>query len=118
MEQNDIREIAAHQNEVGKTQIEERIFNIRGRQVMIDRDLALLYGVETKRLNEQVKRNIERFPEDFMFQFTLCLYGKRHSHAQQRVEKRDCYRREHQDHAHIHKDPEISTSRLQSAESC
>lgn len=35
---------------------------------MIDRDLALLYGVETKRLNEQVKRNIERFPEDFMFQ--------------------------------------------------
>ena len=70
MEQNDIREIAAHQNEVGKTQIEERIFNIRGRQVMIDRDLALLYGVETKRLNEQVKRNIERFPEDFMFQLT------------------------------------------------
>ena len=37
---------------------------------MIDRDLALLYGVETKRLNEQVKRNIERFPEDFMFQLT------------------------------------------------
>ena len=41
---------------------------IRGQQVMIDRDLALLYGVETKRLNEQVKRNIERFPDDFMFQ--------------------------------------------------
>ena len=42
---------------------------------MIDKDLALLYGVETKRLNEQVKRNIERFPEDFMFQLTLeeCL---------------------------------------------
>ena len=71
MELTGIREIAAHQNEVGKTQIEERIFNIRGRQVMIDRDLALLYGVETKRLNEQVKRNIERFPEDFMFQLTL-----------------------------------------------
>jgi len=70
MELTGIREIAAHQNEVGKTQIEERIFNIRGRQVMIDRDLALLYGVETKRLNEQVKRNIERFPEDFMFQLT------------------------------------------------
>ena len=50
--------------------IEERIFSIRGRQVMIDKDLALLYGVETKRLNEQVKRNIERFPEDFMFQLT------------------------------------------------
>ena len=41
---------------------------IRGQQVMIDRDLAQLYGVETKRLNEQVKRNIERFPDDFMFQ--------------------------------------------------
>ena len=37
---------------------------------MLDRDLARLYGVETKRLNEQVKRNIERFPEDFMFQLT------------------------------------------------
>ncbi|MBE6251675.1 MAG: ORF6N domain-containing protein [Bacteroidales bacterium] len=57
------------------TSIEERIFNIRGKQVMIDKDLALLYGVETKRLNEQVKRNIERFPEDFMFQLTMeeCL---------------------------------------------
>ena len=55
--------------------IEERIFNIRGKQVMIDKDLALLYRVETKRLNEQVKRNIERFPEDFMFQLTMeeCL---------------------------------------------
>ena len=75
MEQKDIREIVAHQNEEGKTQIEERIFTIRGKQVMIDKDLALLYGVETKRLNEQVKRNIERFPEDFMFQLTLeeCL---------------------------------------------
>ena len=50
--------------------IEERIFTIREKQVMIDKDLALLYGVETKRLNEQVKRNIERFPEDFMFQLT------------------------------------------------
>ena len=57
------------------TKIEERIFTIRGKQVMIDKDLALLYGVETKRLNEQVKRNIERFPEDFMFQLTMeeCL---------------------------------------------
>ena len=57
------------------TKIEERIFTIRGKQVMIDKDLALLYGVETKRLNEQVKRNLERFPEDFMFQLTMeeCL---------------------------------------------
>ena len=53
------------------SKIEERIFTIRGKQVMIDKDLALLYGVETKRLNEQVKRNIERFPEDFMFQLTM-----------------------------------------------
>lgn len=48
--------------------IQPMIRVIRGQQVIIDRDLALLYGVETKRLNEQVKRNIERFPDDFMFQ--------------------------------------------------
>ena len=52
------------------TTIEERIFTLRGQQVMIDKDLALLYGVETRRINEQVKRNIERFPDDFMFQLT------------------------------------------------
>ena len=44
--------------------------SIRGKQIMIDRDLAELYGVETKRLNEAVKRNIERFPERFRFQLT------------------------------------------------
>jgi len=48
--------------------IEKMIYEIRGRQEMLDRDLAMLYGVETRRLNEQVRRNIERFPEDFMFQ--------------------------------------------------
>ena len=48
--------------------IESEILVIRGQQVMIDRDLAELYGVETKRLNEQVRRNIERFPKDFCFQ--------------------------------------------------
>ncbi len=48
--------------------IEKRILVVRERQVMLDEDLADLYGVETKRLIEQVKRNIERFPEDFMFQ--------------------------------------------------
>ncbi len=47
-----------------------KIFVIRGVQVMIDRDIAELYGVETRRLNEQVKRNIERFPAEFMFQLT------------------------------------------------
>jgi hypothetical protein len=50
--------------------IQDKIYTIRGIQVMVDRDLALLYGVETRRLNEQVKRNIERFPEEFMFQMT------------------------------------------------
>ncbi len=50
--------------------IESRILTLRGRQVMIDRDLAELYDVETKRLNEQVKRNIERFPDSFRFQLT------------------------------------------------
>ena len=48
--------------------IEHLIYTIRGVQVMLDRDIALLYSVETKRLNEQVKRNIKRFPKDFMFQ--------------------------------------------------
>ena len=48
--------------------IESKIFNIRGKQVMLDRDLAVLYGVETKALNQAVKRNLERFPERFRFQ--------------------------------------------------
>ena len=50
--------------------IRSRILTIRGVQVMLDRDLAALYGVPTKRLNEQVKRNARRFPENFMFQLT------------------------------------------------
>jgi ORF6N domain len=50
--------------------IEKRIFVVRERQVMLDEDLADLYGVETKRLVEQVKRNLERFPDDFMFQLS------------------------------------------------
>jgi len=53
---------------LSQTQIENRIFTVRGVQIMIDRDLAELYGVEVKRLNEQVKRNLERFPEKFRFQ--------------------------------------------------
>ncbi len=50
--------------------IRSRIYTIRGVQVMLDRDLATLYGVDTRRINEQVKRNAERFPEDFMFRLT------------------------------------------------
>ena len=54
--------------------IESKIFVIRGKQVMIDRDLADLYGVETKAINQAVKRNIERFPEEFRFQLTKDEY--------------------------------------------
>ena len=50
--------------------IEQKILIIRKHKVMIDTDLAKLYGVTTKRLNEQVRRNLKRFPEDFMFQLT------------------------------------------------
>ena len=50
--------------------ISNKIYFIRNQKVMLDRDLALLYGIETKRLKEQVKRNISRFPEDFMFELT------------------------------------------------
>ena len=50
--------------------IHEKIYYIRGRKVMVDRDLAVLYGVPTKNLNRAVKRNNDRFPEDFMFEMT------------------------------------------------
>jgi hypothetical protein len=50
--------------------IAARIFEIRGKKVMVDRDLAALYGVETRTLNQAVRRNIDRFPQDFMFSLT------------------------------------------------
>ena len=50
--------------------IQNSVYVIRGQQVMLDYDLAEIYGYEVKRLNEQVKRNIARFPDDFMFQLT------------------------------------------------
>jgi len=50
--------------------IESAIYLIRGQRVMFDSDLAAIYGVTTKRLNEQVRRNISRFPEDFAFQIS------------------------------------------------
>ena len=56
---------------ISDEQVVSRIYLIRGRKVMLDRDLAELYQVETRRLNEQVKRNMGRFPEDFMFQLTV-----------------------------------------------
>ena len=69
----------AKKNEIAKAEsasiqplenIENLIHVIRGKQVMLDRDIARLYGVETKRLNQQVQRNLERFPGDFMFKLT------------------------------------------------
>ena len=55
---------------IARENIEGKIFFLRGKKIMFDRDLARLYGVETKVLNQAVKRNIKRFPEDFMFQLT------------------------------------------------
>ena len=60
--------------------IESKIFSIRGKRVMFDRDLANLYQVETKVLNQAVKRNIQRFPEDFMFQITKEEFNSLMSH--------------------------------------
>ena len=54
--------------------IQNRIYEIRGERVMLDRDLASLYEVETKVLNQAVKRNILRFPKDFMFQLTKAYF--------------------------------------------
>jgi hypothetical protein len=58
------------QSVIAVERIERSILLIRGEKVMLDADMAALYGVTTKRLNEQVKRNRNRFPEDFMFQLT------------------------------------------------
>jgi hypothetical protein len=54
--------------------IQEKIYTIRDKRVMLDHDLAVLYGVETKRLKEAVRRNIERFPDDFMYALTKPEY--------------------------------------------
>ena len=58
------------------TQIQKRIFIIRKKRVILDSDLAVLYEVEAKRLNEAVKRNIKRFPDDFMFRLTKNEFSK------------------------------------------
>ncbi len=60
---------------ISETMIRNLIYNIRGQQVMLDSDLAMLYQVETRRLNESVKRNISRFPESFCFQLTKEEYN-------------------------------------------
>ncbi len=56
--------------------IEERIYLIRGQKVMLDRDLALLYDVDTRTLVQAVKRNSERFPEDFCFQLSIQEFSR------------------------------------------
>jgi hypothetical protein len=61
--------------------IQQKIFEIRGQKVMLDFDLAALYEVETRMLNQAVKRNIERFPEDFMFRLTREEYDSLRSQA-------------------------------------
>ena len=62
---------AEHVAEVATIEnLQNRVYVIRGQQVMLDFDLAEIYGYEVKNLNQQVKRNIVRFPEDFMFQLT------------------------------------------------
>ncbi len=62
------------------TLIETRILTVRSQKIIVDTDLAELYGVPTKRLNEQVKRNADRFPEDFMFQLTTKEWQDLKSH--------------------------------------
>lgn len=72
-------------------EIKDLIYEIRGQQVMLDSDLAMLYGYEVKQLNRQVKRNVERFPEDFMFQISKeeidhlrCHFGTSSDHGGRR----------------------------------
>ena len=90
MSANDNKVVSCRPNEVvSEDAIKAMILPVRGWQVMLDKDLAVLYGVEAKYLNRQVKRNIERFPPDFMFQLTKedclrcqigTLNGKRGEH--------------------------------------
>ena len=63
-------QIVTSKSAIPAERIERRILLIRGHKVMLDADLAELYGVETKALNRAVRRNLSRFPEDFMFQLT------------------------------------------------
>lgn len=78
---------------VAPVRVEESIVEIRGIRVILDADLATIYGVTTSRLNEQVKRNQHRFPADFMFKFSRrsplsaqCLHRAWGDHGRQRVE--------------------------------
>jgi hypothetical protein len=61
---------SSNASQLESVQVEQMIRVVRGRKVMLDFDLARLYGVTTRRLNEQVRRNLDRFPEDFLFRLT------------------------------------------------
>jgi len=78
MPESDIKSLS--ENIYSQDNIRSRIYTIRGVQVMLDRDIAQLYGVETRRLNEQVKRNQERFPSEFMFQLNKQEFDTWKSH--------------------------------------
>jgi len=67
--------------QIPQIEIKNRIFTFRSLQVMIDRDLAKLYGIETKVLNQAVKRNLERFPDSFRFQLSE-IEANEHSRSQ------------------------------------
>ena len=70
---NTIIEIGASQQTIDNLVIESKILQIRGLQVMLDRDLAFMYGVPTKVLNQAVKRNMDRFPEDLSIKIEIIV---------------------------------------------
>lgn len=72
---DDEYEVVTSDNGLSLDFVQSHIYNIRGVQVMVDNELAEMYGIETKQLKRQVKRNIERFPHDFMFELTKEEYG-------------------------------------------
>ena len=81
-------------NLVSTVKIENRIYQMRGKKVMLDRDLAELYGVATKQLTRQVRRNIRRFPDDFMFRSTeqeilRCQFGTSSLRSQNMISKEE-----------------------------
>ena len=71
---DNVNQVVAQTN-LSPDKIQRRIFMMRGVQVMLDRDLAELYGVPVKRLNEQVRRNLNRFPDSFMFQLSTAEFA-------------------------------------------
>ena len=75
------------QNEISNEEIKYLIYTLRGKQVMLDSDVAMLYHYETKKINQAVKRNIERFPERFCFQLTEEELEIRNSYAVRIIEK-------------------------------